>query len=358
MSSGRQQLCKLEHCFQSQISSLKDKCTGSRKSSSNLRSKLWRLEEEERLISRREGRLANAESKCCKNCFRLFRPVQILLGVLFILLALLIAVSLVITGYVLLSVCVACWYPHSSWCLTPPFNETTTRYPHTPTTKQVPTFTQHPTSKQYSTFTQHHVHTTPTQHIVLHTTPRPQYTYPYTTPISTQHSTFIQHPPCTTPTPAQHPPLHTTHPCTTPPPHMQHPPPHNTQLSCNTYIPPHNSYLHTTPTSTQHSTFIQHPPPHSTDYNVFFVWGFILCDKIIINTLFYFTVHSFDKAFHSLGYKYGYSLPTPKFINPVNKIMLCAQKVTLSACILIIKTYLTWAATWRSGLMLYQYCVS
>ena len=30
---------------------------------------------------------------------------------------------------------------------------------------------------------------------------------------------------------------------------------------------------------------------------------------------------------HSLGYKYGYSLPDPKFVNPVNKVMLYAQKV-------------------------------
>lgn len=32
---------------------------------------------------------------------------------------------------------------------------------------------------------------------------------------------------------------------------------------------------------------------------------------------------------HSLGYKYGYSLPDPQFVNPVNKVMLYAQQVII-----------------------------
>ena len=32
---------------------------------------------------------------------------------------------------------------------------------------------------------------------------------------------------------------------------------------------------------------------------------------------------------HSLGYKYGYSLPDPRFVNPVNKVMLYAQEVII-----------------------------
>ena len=65
--------------------------------SSRDRSRLSKLEDEERLLNRRDGRLNNADVKCCKNCFVLFRPLQIALGIFFILLALLIVISLVIT---------------------------------------------------------------------------------------------------------------------------------------------------------------------------------------------------------------------------------------------------------------------
>ena len=38
---------------------------------------------------------------------------------------------------------------------------------------------------------------------------------------------------------------------------------------------------------------------------------------------------SLDKALHSLGYKAGYALSKPQLPNPINIIMVYAQKVTL-----------------------------
>ena len=67
---------------------------------SQVRSRLSKLEDKEKLLGRRQGRLAYAESKCCSNCFVICRPFQILFGVIFFLLAMLIAVSLVITRHV------------------------------------------------------------------------------------------------------------------------------------------------------------------------------------------------------------------------------------------------------------------
>ena len=84
--------------MESQIGLLKNKYEGQRRMSSRDRSKLSQLEEEETMLTRREGRLANADAKCCKNCFTLFRPFQIVLGILFFLLSLLIVISLIITG--------------------------------------------------------------------------------------------------------------------------------------------------------------------------------------------------------------------------------------------------------------------
>lgn len=84
--------------LQSQINLLTDKYVGSRRMSSRVRSRLTKMEDEERLLSHRQKRLSSAESRWCKNCFVLCRPLQILLGLVFFLLALLIAVSLVITG--------------------------------------------------------------------------------------------------------------------------------------------------------------------------------------------------------------------------------------------------------------------
>ncbi|XP_028406355.1 probable lysosomal cobalamin transporter [Dendronephthya gigantea] len=84
--------------LQSQINLLTDKYVGKRRMSSRDRSKLTKLEDEERLIGRRQGKLADADAKYCKNCFVLFRPFQIVLGIFLFLLALLIVVSLIITG--------------------------------------------------------------------------------------------------------------------------------------------------------------------------------------------------------------------------------------------------------------------
>ena len=44
----------------------------------------------------------------------------------------------------------------------------------------------------------------------------------------------------------------------------------------------------------------------------------------------YILISSLDKALHSLGYKYGYALPKPQLPNPINIVMVYAQKVMFS----------------------------
>ena len=41
-------------------------------------------------------------------------------------------------------------------------------------------------------------------------------------------------------------------------------------------------------------------------------------------------ISSVDKALNSLGYKYGYALPKPQLPNPINIVMVYAQKVLFS----------------------------
>lgn len=42
------------------------------------------------------------------------------------------------------------------------------------------------------------------------------------------------------------------------------------------------------------------------------------------------SISSLDKALNSLGYKYGYALPKSKLPNPINIVMVYAQKVMFS----------------------------
>ncbi|XP_046839392.1 probable lysosomal cobalamin transporter isoform X2 [Xenia sp. Carnegie-2017] len=84
--------------LQSQITLLTDKYFGKRRVPSRHRSRLTKLEDEERLLSRRQSRLEKADDKCCKNCFVLCRPFHIVFGIISFFLALLIVVSLVITS--------------------------------------------------------------------------------------------------------------------------------------------------------------------------------------------------------------------------------------------------------------------
>ena len=42
---------------------------------------------------------------------------------------------------------------------------------------------------------------------------------------------------------------------------------------------------------------------------------------------FFIYCFSIDKTMHSLGYRYGYALPKPKIMNPLNVVMVYAQEV-------------------------------
>ena len=49
-----------------------------------------------------------------------------------------------------------------------------------------------------------------------------------------------------------------------------------------------------------------------------------------------FLISSLDKALHSLGYKYGYALPKAQLPNPINIVMVYAQKVMFSWLFLLL----------------------
>lgn len=49
--------------------------------------------------------------------------------------------------------------------------------------------------------------------------------------------------------------------------------------------------------------------------------------KIFWIIFFEYFISSLDKALHSLGYKFGYALPKSQLPNPINIVMVCAQKV-------------------------------
>lgn len=59
-------------------------------------------------------------------------------------------------------------------------------------------------------------------------------------------------------------------------------------------------------------------------FRVFFGVLFLLISLLIVVSL---LITSIDKMKHSLGYKYGYALPKPTITNPLNFIMVYAQKV-------------------------------
>eukprot|EP00112_Aurelia_sp_Birch-Aquarium-sp1_P004805 Seg1545.2_Seg1545.9 transcript_id=Seg1545.2_Seg1545.9/GoldUCD/mRNA.D3Y31 product="putative lysosomal cobalamin transporter" protein_id=Seg1545.2_Seg1545.9/GoldUCD/D3Y31 len=59
-------------------------------------------------------------------------------------------------------------------------------------------------------------------------------------------------------------------------------------------------------------------------FRVFFGIIFLLISLLIMISV---IITSIDKLKHSLGYKYGYALPKPTIFNPLNVIMVYAQKV-------------------------------
>ncbi|XP_064624509.1 probable lysosomal cobalamin transporter [Lineus longissimus] len=84
---------------QSRLQTLKDKYFGGRRRmSAQDRREVDRLEEEEAVMGRRERHLVAAEKSCLNKCFILCRPFQVLFGIVFILIAALIFVSLLLTN--------------------------------------------------------------------------------------------------------------------------------------------------------------------------------------------------------------------------------------------------------------------
>lgn len=68
-------------------------------------------------------------------------------------------------------------------------------------------------------------------------------------------------------------------------------------------------------------------------FEVVFGVIFLLLGLLIIVSLF---LTCLDKALHSLGYKYGYALPKPQLPNPINIVMVYAQKVfPLDYCLFV-----------------------
>jgi LMBR1 domain-containing protein 1 len=56
-----------------------------------------RLEDDEEVMSRRERHLEAAEKSCLNKCFIVCRPFQVIFGIVFILIAALIFISLLLT---------------------------------------------------------------------------------------------------------------------------------------------------------------------------------------------------------------------------------------------------------------------
>lgn len=65
--------------------------------SSRDRERLEDLEEEEKVINRRISHLEAMKKSCLARCTRLFRPCQIIFGILYFLLALLVFIALLMT---------------------------------------------------------------------------------------------------------------------------------------------------------------------------------------------------------------------------------------------------------------------
>lgn len=79
------------------ISRIKDKYSGRNMSSRN-RERVQDLEESERLMERREQHLTSKETSCLQKCLLIFRPFEVVFGVVFFLVTLLIFVSLLLTN--------------------------------------------------------------------------------------------------------------------------------------------------------------------------------------------------------------------------------------------------------------------
>ncbi|XP_060082388.1 probable lysosomal cobalamin transporter [Ylistrum balloti] len=82
---------------QSRIQSLKDKYSG-RSMSSRRRNDLSNMEESERLMERREKHLVANETSILQRCLVVLRPFEVIFGILFFLVTLLIFVSLLLTN--------------------------------------------------------------------------------------------------------------------------------------------------------------------------------------------------------------------------------------------------------------------
>ena len=74
-------------------------------------------------------------------------------------------------------------------------------------------------------------------------------------------------------------------------------------------------------------------PVHNTDH--------ILLDSLYPEILFFILFLSYcfslDKALNSLGYKFGYALLKPQLPNPINIVMVYAQRVSIKSVVIIFK---------------------
>ena len=59
--------------------------------------------------------------------------------------------------------------------------------------------------------------------------------------------------------------------------------------------------------------------------------------KFYIFFLFLSYCFSLDKALNSLGYKFGYALLKPQLPNPINIVMVYAQRVSIKSVVIILK---------------------
>lgn len=80
------------------IQAIKDRYTGRRTMSSRDRTRIAELEENRRFVERQERHLAEEQNSCLRKCLLVFRPFEIFIGCFFLLIALLIFLSLLLTN--------------------------------------------------------------------------------------------------------------------------------------------------------------------------------------------------------------------------------------------------------------------
>lgn len=80
------------------IQAIKDRYTGRRTMSARDRTRIAELEENRRFVERQERHLAEEQSSCIRKCLLVFRPFEIFIGCFFLVIALLIFLSLLLTN--------------------------------------------------------------------------------------------------------------------------------------------------------------------------------------------------------------------------------------------------------------------